>query len=91
MEWLKLPPYAEDTCRRRHTNASQDSDTPFRATLLPIEMGNARRPPPGYPLGTPTKETQTLFEAGHGTAPDLVYARGGPTTLNPDLTNVNKK
>jgi hypothetical protein len=32
-----------------------------------------------------------LFEAGRGTAPDLIYARGVPDTPSPDPTSFNKK
>jgi hypothetical protein len=30
-----------------------------------------------------------MFEAGHGTAPDLIYARGVPNTPSPDPTSFN--
>jgi hypothetical protein len=32
-----------------------------------------------------------LFEAGHGTTPDLIYARRVPNTPSPDPTCFNKK
>ncbi len=32
-----------------------------------------------------------LFDAGHGTEPDLIYARGVPNTPSPDPTSFNKK
>ena len=32
-----------------------------------------------------------LFDAGHGTTPDLVYARGVPNTPSPDPTSFDKK
>ena len=32
-----------------------------------------------------------LFDAGNGTAPDLIYARGVPNTPSPDPTSFNKK
>ena len=31
-----------------------------------------------------------LLEAGHGTTPDLIYARGVPNTPSPDPTSFNK-
>ncbi len=31
-----------------------------------------------------------MFEAGHGTAPDLIYARGVPHTPSPDPTSFDK-
>ena len=32
-----------------------------------------------------------MFEAGHGAAPDLIYAREIPDTPSPDLTFFNRK
>ena len=32
-----------------------------------------------------------LFEAGHGTSPDLIYARGVPDSPSPDLTSFDRK
>ncbi len=32
-----------------------------------------------------------MFEAGHATAPDLIYARGVPNTPSPDPTSFDKK
>jgi hypothetical protein len=32
-----------------------------------------------------------MFEAGHGTAMDLIYARGVPDTPSPDPTSFDKK
>ena len=32
-----------------------------------------------------------LIEAGHGTSPDLIYARGVPNTPSPDPSFFNKK
>jgi hypothetical protein len=32
-----------------------------------------------------------FFEAGHGTAPDLIYAKGVPDTPSPDPTSFNRK
>ena len=39
----------------------------------------------------PRGETQMLFDAGHGTTPDLIYARGVPDTPYPDPTSFDKK
>ncbi len=39
-----------------------------------------------------TPETQeTLFRAGHGTAPDLIYAKGVPDTPSPDPSTFDRK
>jgi hypothetical protein len=32
-----------------------------------------------------------LFDAGHGTSPDLIYARGVPNTPSPDPTSFDQK
>ena len=32
-----------------------------------------------------------MFKAGHGTTPNLIYARGVPNTPSPDPTSFNKK
>jgi len=39
----------------------------------------------------PRGETQMMFEARHGAAPDLIYARGVPDTPTPDTTSFDKK
>jgi hypothetical protein len=37
------------------------------------------------------EETQELCAAGHGTTPDLIYAKGVPDSPSPDPTSFNKK
>ena len=37
------------------------------------------------------EEIQELYTADHGTAPDLIYARGVPDSPSPDPTSFNKK
>jgi hypothetical protein len=37
----------------------------------------------------PRAKTQMMFEAGHGTAPDLIYARRVLNTPSPDPTSFN--
>ena len=32
-----------------------------------------------------------FFETGHGTTPDLIYARGAPDTPSPDPTSFDRK
>ena len=39
----------------------------------------------------PPEEAQALFEAGHGTAPDLIYARGILDTPHPGQSTTDKK
>ena len=44
------------------------------------------------PWVLPPEEAQALFEAGHGTEPDLMYARGIPYTPHPNQsTTADKK
>ena len=39
----------------------------------------------------PPEEAQSFFEAGHGTAPDFIYARGIPDTPHSDQATTDKK
>jgi hypothetical protein len=39
----------------------------------------------------PLQVQDSLFAAGHGTAPDLIYARGVPDSPAPDTTTFNRK
>ena len=39
----------------------------------------------------PVEETQALFEEGHGTTPDTIYARGVPDTIDSGKTNLDNK
>jgi hypothetical protein len=39
----------------------------------------------------PPRGTHIRFEAGHGTAPNLIYARGVPNTPSPDPTHFGGK
>jgi hypothetical protein len=79
-DWLDLLPSTEATRIRRHTNVSQDhsrythiglsaSDYDAECTATPNQIP---------PWVLPPEEAQALFEAGHGTALDLIYARGYP-------------
>ena len=43
------------------------------------------------PWVLPPEEAHALFEAGHGTALDLIYARGIPDTLHPDQSTTDTK
>jgi hypothetical protein len=47
-------------------------------------------PHPDTPCVIPPDETKKIFEDGHGTTPDLVYAGGMPAPPDPDLKNFNK-
>ena len=39
----------------------------------------------------PQEIQDTIFREGHGTAPDLIYARGVPDNSTPDPGTVNRK
>jgi hypothetical protein len=39
----------------------------------------------------PLEVQDSLFSAGHGTAPDLIYARGVPDNPKPDPTTFDRK
>jgi hypothetical protein len=43
------------------------------------------------PWVLPPEEAQALFEAGHGTAPDLIYARGILDTPLPGQSTTDKE
>jgi len=43
------------------------------------------------PWVLPPEEAHALFEAGHGTAPDLIYARGIPNTPHHGQSTTDKK
>ena len=77
---LLRPLLSKDT----HTDVSQDS----RYSLMgPIasDYDAERTAAHGriLPWVLPPEETQALHDGGHGTAPDLIYARGVPDTPNP--------
>ena len=59
----------------------------FRALLPQTTMLSAWRLP--HWVLSP-EETQALHEGGHGTSPDLIYARGVPDTFDPSRTNFGK-
>ncbi len=60
------------------TATDYDAESTFAPTRIP-------------PWVPPAEETHALFEASHGTAPDLIYARGILDTPHPDQTNTDKK
>ena len=82
----------EEIRRRRLTDVSMDpryNHLGLSATAGDAECTAAPSRIPKWVL--PHAETQRLFDAGHGTAPDLIYARGVPNTPSPDPTSFNKK
>ena len=92
MEWLELPPFAEDTRRIRHTDVSQDPRYPIPGSSasdgdMKYTEVSTRMPP----WVLPAEETQNALRGIHGTALDLIYARGVLATPILDRNNVNKK
>ena len=76
----------------RHIDVSQDPR--YNHWVLSAADGDAEctMPPRRIPDWVlPPGETQTMFQAGHGTAPDLMYARGAPNSPSPDPTSFDKK
>jgi ribonuclease HI len=70
---------------RRHVDVSQDpryTDGDQECTSAPSRI-------PAWIL--PLQVQDSLFAAGHGTAPDLIYARGVPDSPAPDTTTFNRK
>jgi hypothetical protein len=90
--WLAPRAMTEDVRRRRHTDVSQNPmyhHWGLFAAEGDFECKTAPRRMPEWVL--PAEETYALFQAGHGTAPDLVYARGVPNSPSPDPTSFDKK
>ena len=88
-EWLEpLPPEA-DTRHKRHTDVSQDPRYNQVSTHTDTECTSAPTRIPAWIL--PLETQDALFAAGHGTAPDLIYARGVPDTPEPDPTTFDRK
>ena len=91
-DWFAPLPTSEDVRRRRHTYVSQDfryNHWGLSAATGDAECTVAPSRIPDWVL--PREETQTMFEAGHDTTPDLIYARGIPDTPSPDPTSFDRK
>jgi hypothetical protein len=91
-DWLAPLPTKEDIRRRRHTDVYLDPK--YNHWVLSAAAGDEEctTSPSRIPdWVSPHEETQLLFEAGHGTAPDLIYARKVPDIPSPDPTSFDKK
>jgi hypothetical protein len=87
-----LDPLLADTRNKRHTDVSQDpryihqsltgTDYDAECTTAPYRI---------TPWVLPTEETHALFQGGHGTTPDLIYAKGVPDNPDPGITSFDKK
>jgi hypothetical protein len=88
-EWLEpLPPEVE-TRHRRHTDVSQDPRYDQAPTAGDSECTEAPIRITDWILPHETQEA--LFKEGHGTAPDLIYARGVPDSPSPDPSTFDRK
>jgi hypothetical protein len=88
-DWWRPTP--EETRRIRHTDVSLDpiyNHWSLSAAAGDEECTAAPSRIPDWVV--PREETRMLFEAGHGTTPDLIYARGVPDTPSPDPTSFKK-
>jgi hypothetical protein len=90
--WLAPLPTTEEVRRRRHTDVSQD----LRYNHLGLSAGAGDAECTAAPSRIqdwvlPHEETQMLYEVGHCTAPDLIYARGVPNTPSPDPTSFDRR
>ena len=90
-DWIQSLSQEEKTGRKRHIDVSHDmrfTDMGLSAAVGDAERTEALTRIPPWVLAP--DETKKLFEDGHGTAPNLMYAKGMPITHHPNLTNVNK-
>jgi hypothetical protein len=89
IDWLEpLPPEVE-TRHRRHTDVSQDPRYDRASTAGDSECTEAPSRIPDWIL--PLETQAALFREGHGTAPDLIYARGVPDSPSPDPSTFDRK
>jgi hypothetical protein len=89
--WFAPLSTTEEIRRKRHTDVSMDprnNHWGLYATAGDAECTAAPSRIPDWVL--PHAETHILFDAGHGLAPDLIYARGVPNTPSLDPTFFNK-
>ena len=90
-DWFSPILTKEEVSIRRRTDVSQDPryiHWGLSASIGDEECITAPRRLPDWIL--PQEITQMLFAAGHGTAPDLIYARGVPDSPSPDPTSFFK-
>ena len=90
-DWFAPLPTTEEIRRRRHTDVSLDPSYNHRGLSAATGDAECTATPSRIPEWVlPHAETQMLSEAGHGTTPDLIYARGVPNTPSLDPTSFNK-
>ena len=79
----------EETRRRRHVDISEDPKYALRSSEGDAECTDAPTRILDRILSLETQEY--LFKNGHGTAPDLIYAKKVPDTPAPDPTTFDRK
>jgi hypothetical protein len=91
-DWFTPLPTTEEIRRSRHTDVSLDlryNHSGLSAAAGDVECTATPNRIPYWVLLH--AETLMLFESGHGTTPDFIYARGVPGTPSPDPTSFNTK
>jgi hypothetical protein len=78
-----------ETRHRRHTDVSQDPRYDQATTVGDSECTEAPNRIPDWILPHETQEA--LLREGHGTAPDLIYARGVPDSPSPGPSTFDRK
>jgi hypothetical protein len=84
-----LPPENGVAQHRRHVDVTQDPRYAQDTRAGDQECTTAPSRIPEWIL--PLEVQDSLFSAGHGTAPDLIYARGVPDSPKPDPTTFDRK
>ena len=91
-DWLDPNPSPNRVHSTRHTDVSRDPRYEI-GCLSAIDGGSqctaAPRRIPDWVLSR--EEIQELYSAGHGTASDLIYAKGVSDSPHPDHTSFHKK
>ena len=90
-DWLAPTPMAEPLRPRRHTDVSQDPGYKIKAFTRKDDEECIAAPDRIPEWILPKEAIDALYKAGHGTAPDLIYARGIPNTPSRDLCAFDRK
>ena len=92
MDWQDSLPITEATRIRRHTDVSQDRRYVVQSSSTSYYDAEYTAAPTRIPpWALLVEETQAFFEGGHGTSPDLIYAREVPDTPDSGKTNFDKR
>jgi hypothetical protein len=88
--WRDPLPYTEAIRIERHTNASQDPRYILQDLSASYYDAECTAAPSRIPPWIQPAE-KALIEGGHGTTPDLTYAREVPDSPDPGIANFDKK